>query len=69
MESLTLRIKGMSCNHCKMAVEKALQTLEGVESAEVDLEGNTAQVVFDPSQADRRKLKAAITQAGYEVID
>lgn len=69
MESLTISIKGMSCNHCKMAVEQALQTLQGVESAEVDLKGNTAQVVFDPSQVDEEKLKAAITQAGYEVID
>jgi copper chaperone len=69
MDRLTINIKGMSCNHCKMAVEQALQTLQGVESADVDLESNTAQVVFDSSQIDEGKLKAAITQAGYEVID
>lgn len=69
MDSLTINIKGMSCNHCKMAVEQALQTLQGVESADVDLNGNIAQVVFDSNKIDERKLKAAITQAGYEVLD
>jgi len=59
----------MSCNHCKMAVEQALQTLQGVESADVDLESNTAQVAFDPSKVDSKKLKAVIAEAGYEVED
>ena len=47
----------------------ALQTLQGVESADVDLESNTAQVAFDPSKVDSKKLKAVIAEAGYEVED
>lgn len=69
MESLTLKIEGMSCNHCKMAVEKALKTLPGVQSAQVSLETNTADVVYDPQQVNVTQLKNAITEAGYEVVD
>ena len=69
MDTLIINIKGMSCNHCKMAVEQALQTLQGVESADVDLQSNSAQIVFDPNKIDSKKLKAAITEAGYEVED
>lgn len=69
MESLTLKIEGMSCNHCKMAVEKALKTLPGVQSAQVNLEANTAEVVFDPQQVSVTQLKSAVTDAGYEVVD
>jgi len=69
MDTLTINIKGMSCSHCKMAVEQALQTLQGVESADVDLQSNTAQITFDPNKVDSKKLKAAIIEAGYGVED
>lgn len=38
-----LQIKGMSCMHCSARVEKALNSIDGVE-AKVDLETNTAKV-------------------------
>ncbi len=38
------KIDGMSCNHCKMSVENAIATVEGVESIEVDLPGGKAYV-------------------------
>jgi len=69
MQELVLKIEGMSCNHCKMAVEQALKTLQGVKSAEVDLGSNSAKVAFDPQLVDRGKLKQAIEEAGYEVVD
>lgn len=68
MENLTIKIEGMSCNHCKAAVEQALKTLPGVESAQVDLKAGTAEVVFDANKVDEVQLKNAITEAGYEVI-
>ena len=36
--STIINITGMSCNHCKMAVEKALKAVPGVKEVEVNLE-------------------------------
>ena len=69
METLNLSIEGMSCNHCKMAVEQALKTLQGVAAAEVDLKGKSAKVFFDPGKVKPAQLKAVIVEAGYEVLD
>lgn len=63
----TLKVEGMTCNHCKMHVEKALNAVPGV-SATVDLEKGTAHVKANQPVTDQA-LKDAVTEAGYEVTD
>jgi copper chaperone CopZ len=58
-------VNGMSCDHCKKAVEKALNAISGVE-AEVDLKQKTA-VIKSKAAIDDEVLKNAVTEAGYEV--
>jgi copper chaperone CopZ len=58
-----LKIEGMMCKHCQAHMEKALQTLEGVEST-VDLEAGTATVVSEAEISDDR-FKALVDEAGY----
>ncbi len=60
-----MHIEGMSCNHCKMSVEKALKALDGVRSAEVSLDDKIAVVKGDA--LDRDAMAKAVTEAGYEV--
>ena len=60
-----MKVEGMSCNHCKMSVEKALSALEGVKSAQVDLQKKTATVVLAQDVADE-VLKKAVADAGFE---
>ncbi len=60
-----LKIEGMMCNHCKMAVEKALGAVEGVTSVSVDLENKSAHVA---GSAVREALEKAVRDAGYEVV-
>jgi len=62
----TLSIEGMSCNHCVMHVKNALADVSGVESAEVDLAKKSAVVVG--ASLDDSALKAAVSEAGYEVV-
>lgn len=62
-----LVIQGMSCSHCSNRVEKALSGLDGVSSAQVDLEAGTAAVTLSKAVPDET-LKAAVTDAGYEVV-
>jgi copper chaperone len=63
----TIKIKGMSCQHCVMAVKKALNGIDGVENANVDLEGGQAS--FDTTQpVDMEAVKERIKKAGFEVV-
>jgi len=62
MSQTILKVEGMTCNHCKMRVEKALQGVSGVESVQVDLAGKEATVT---GTADRAQLIKAILEAGY----
>lgn len=62
----TLRIKGMMCNHCKMHVEKALNSIDGV-SVQVNLGENLAKVTLS-KEVSNEILKQAVEEAGYEVI-
>ena len=60
-------IEGMSCGHCSARVEKALNALDGV-SAKVDLAAKCAAITLSAPVADE-VLKAAVTDAGYDVIE
>lgn len=67
MTKVVFEVGGMSCNHCKMSVEKALKTVKGVASAEVNLPRGTASVSFDEAVCAIPDMKTAIEGAGYEV--
>ncbi|MCI8515002.1 MAG: heavy metal translocating P-type ATPase [Lachnospiraceae bacterium] len=60
----TMKIQGMSCNHCKMSAEKALNAIDGIH-AEVNLEKAEAVITYEKDVADD-VLAAAITEAGFE---
>ncbi len=66
MNQTILKIEGMTCNHCKMRAEKALQGVSGVESVKVDLASKEAVVTGDAERANQVK---AVVDAGYSVID
>ena len=63
----TLKIEGMMCTHCSGRVQKALEAIDGVESAQVSHETGTAVVTLSGAVADD-VLKKAVTDAGYEVV-
>ncbi len=63
---ITLNIKGMMCPHCSGRVQKALEALDGVVSAEVSHESGTAVVTLS-KEIDVAVLRDAVTAQGYEV--
>lgn len=65
METKTFSVQGMTCNHCVMAVTKALKGVSGVSDAKVDLAKGEATVTYDPSTATTAKMKEAVEDAGY----
>ncbi len=64
MATTTLKVGGMSCGHCVMAVTKALKGVAGVKDAKVDLQGGRAVVDYD-APATPRELVGAVLEEGY----
>ncbi len=62
----TMLVEGMSCNHCKMHVEKALLEVKGVQAAVVDLAAKKVKVTLAGTVSDEA-LAQAVTDAGYDV--
>lgn len=62
-----VKIKGMMCPHCEAHVKKALEALDGVESAAPDKDaGNAVLTLSQAVSADA--VKAAVEEAGYEFL-
>ena len=63
----TLKVKGMSCQHCVMSVTKALSQLDGIKNVQVDLA--KGEVRFDNTkEVASSRIAKAIEEAGYEVV-
>jgi P-type Cu+ transporter len=60
-------VTGMTCASCVRRIEKALNRVEGVHEASVNLATEKARVVYDPGAADFEALTAAVEKAGYGV--
>jgi len=63
----TIKIKGMSCNHCVMAVTKALNEIDGIKNVKVDLAKGEASFV-EGKPVDMTLVRKGIKKAGYEVV-
>jgi copper chaperone len=65
MESTELKVTGMTCKHCVMAVTRALKGVPGVTAVDVSLENGRAVV---SGMAERGLLILAIEQEGYHAL-
>ncbi|MCQ2327498.1 MAG: permease [Bacteroidales bacterium] len=64
MNAKTYYVEGMSCNHCRLSAEKALQEVKGVTSAKVILETKEAIIEGDASEED---LREAVESIGFSL--
>ena len=62
--SRTYSVPGVSCGHCKSAIEGEVGKLDTVESVVVDIDAKTVTV---EGSASADEIKAAVDEAGYEV--
>ncbi len=67
MAETTLRIDGMSCQHCVMRVKKAVGLLPGVSDSQVEV--GAARITYDDMRIRKEELKKAVEEAGYRVVD
>ncbi|MDF1594750.1 MAG: cation transporter [Acidimicrobiia bacterium] len=67
MTTQTLSVPDISCGHCKMSIEGALNDLAGVTVAEVHIEPRTVDVTWDDTALELDAIIGAIEGQGYEV--
>ncbi len=63
---MTLKVKGMSCQHCVMAVTQALNQLDGIKNIQVDLAKGEVRL-DNPMEVTPEQIEKAITEAGYSL--
>ncbi|UCH81101.1 MAG: copper-translocating P-type ATPase [Nitrospiraceae bacterium] len=69
VSKVTIPIKGMTCAACVKRVQDALQSLDGVLNATVNLATEKATVEYSPAQAGMRDFKNAIKGTGYDIVE
>lgn len=67
MKELTLDVEGMTCGHCKSAVEGALNELDGVSNVDVNLDTGKVNVTYDEAKVTTDAMREAIEDQGYDV--
>ena len=64
--TVTLRVRGMSSQHCAGIVESSLKKLDGIKNVDVSFAIERAIIDFDPEKITVEKIKKTIIDAGYE---
>lgn len=68
METITLKVEGMTCGGCVNSVTKVLKPIPGVSDVLVTLQPGEAKVSFDPAKTNVAALRSAIEGAGFDVV-
>ena len=64
-KEMKITVNGMMCAHCEEHVKKALEAIDGIESANADHEKNLVTIT-GTKEVDEASIRAAVTEAGYE---
>ena len=65
LDTVMLRVEGMTCGGCTLATRKVLERLDGVTSAGVSYEKKQAVVIYDPAKVTVAQMIAAVATLKY----
>jgi copper chaperone len=68
MQSIALKVDGMTCGGCVKSIQTALNSQAGVSETTADLESAMVTVEFNDSVIQATAIKAAIEAAGFDVV-
>ncbi len=68
METITMKVSGMTCGGCVANVTRVLKAVPGVSDVAVTLTPGAAKVTFDPGKTTQPALKDAVENAGFDVL-
>jgi copper chaperone len=67
METITLKVEGMTCGGCAKSIKNALNGRDGVKSSEANVDAGTVSVEFDAAVIQQDGLEQAIVDAGFDI--
>ena len=62
----SIQLPTLKCKTCVKTVSAALDSVEGIDHADVDLEGKKVTVSYMPAKLDLAKVRTTISMAGYD---
>ncbi|MBE9212943.1 copper-translocating P-type ATPase [Plectonema cf. radiosum LEGE 06105] len=65
MDTITLKLRGMSCASCANSIEKAINSVPGVSECNVNFGAEQATVKYNPQKTDIKQIQDAVDAAGY----
>ncbi|MDR0904871.1 MAG: cation transporter [Oscillospiraceae bacterium] len=68
MEKLILRVEGMSCGHCEIAIQDAIRKLPGIKKAKASRRKKQAAVDYDSALVTPQQITDAVKGTGYGVL-
>lgn len=68
MDTVTLKLRGMSCASCANSVEDAIRSVPGVSECSVNFGAEQATVTYNAQKTDVDKIQQAISDAGYSAF-
>lgn len=66
MKDILINVDGMTCNHCKIAVENELKAITGVLEVEANLINKSVKISLEDENISLEALYNAIKEAGYQ---
>ena len=67
MATTTYKVSGMTCGHCMQAVTDEVKKIQGVTDVDIDLDSGSVRVSSE-APVDEAAFRAAVDEAGYEVV-
>jgi len=61
----TYSVPDVSCGHCKMAIERAVGAMDGVDRVEVDVERKSVSIDFDETVTNEEAILETMKEEGY----
>ncbi|MDR1000197.1 MAG: copper ion binding protein [Clostridiales bacterium] len=68
MEKLMLKVEGMSCGHCEIAIQDAVRKLSGIKKVKASKRKKEAIIDYDASIVGVEQITKAINDTGYQVV-
>lgn len=64
-KTTVLKVEGMTCGHCEMSVQEALDELDGVRAARADRNTGDVEVTYEEGRVTDEQFRQAVGEAGY----
>lgn len=67
MKTIKLKLEGMHCSSCALAIDGELEDTPGVVSAKTSYAKSETEVLFDPEKTGEEKIRGIIATLGYKI--